>query len=179
MSSSGLHVLRDLTTIFYENKSIFVIITLFYTLGIEPCIYGVHDTEVKEPPRVLPCSTLWLHGYGGSRWSCYDTMNSSTCCYAAIRHTEHILSFFVFAWLTWDLIESLMLSARQASADDRSKKLTNWVKNVNIVKFHDHIWNHHEKCIQISTNMPSIGLVIPEIACEMFAFWENKYNFAQ
>ena len=27
-----------------------------------------------------------------------------------------------------------------------------------------------EKCIQISTNMPSIGLVIPEINCEMLAF---------
>ena len=35
------------------------------------------------------------------------------------------------------------------------------------MEFHDHIWNHNEKCNQISTNIPSIGLVIPEITCEM------------
>ena len=50
------------------------------------------------------------------------------------------------------------------------KKLKIIVKNVEIVEFHYHIWNHHEKCIQISTNMPSIGLVIPEITCEMLEF---------
>ena len=27
-------------------------------------------------------------------------------------------------------------------------------KNVNIVEFHNDIWNHHEKYIQISTNIP-------------------------
>ena len=27
----------------------------------------------------------------------------------------------------------------------------------------DYIQNHHKKCIQISTNMPGIGLLIPEI----------------
>ena len=26
------------------------------------------------------------------------------------------------------------------------------------MEFHDHIWNHHKKYIQISTNMPGIGL---------------------
>ena len=46
-------------------------------------------------------------------------------------------------------------------------------------EFRDHIRNHHYKCIQISTNMPSFGLVIPEITCEILEFWENKYNFAQ
>ena len=39
-----------------------------------------------------------------------------------------------------------------------------------IVEFHDHIWNHHEKSIEISTNMPGIGFVIPEITCEMLEF---------
>ena len=43
------------------------------------------------------------------------------------------------------------------------KIVTNFVKNVKIVGFHDHIWNHHEKCIQISTNMPGIGSLIREI----------------
>ena len=37
------------------------------------------------------------------------------------------------------------------------KKYTHFVKNVKIVEFRDHIWNHHEKCIQMSTKMPSIG----------------------
>ena len=43
-----------------------------------------------------------------------------------------------------------------------SRQVQNYTKcskNVNILEFHDHIWNRHEKCIQISTNMPSIGLV--------------------
>ena len=40
-------------------------------------------------------------------------------------------------------------------------------KNFKILEFGDYIWNHHERCIEISTNMPSIGLVIPEITCEM------------
>ena len=33
----------------------------------------------------------------------------------------------------------------------------------NILEFHDHIRNHHEKCIEISTNMPGIGSLIHEI----------------
>ena len=41
------------------------------------------------------------------------------------------------------------------------------VPNVKIVKFHDHIWNHNEKFIQISTNMPGIGSFIREIAVEI------------
>ena len=44
---------------------------------------------------------------------------------------------------------------------------TKIVKNVNILEFHYHIWNHHEKCIQTSTNMPGIGLIILEIDVEM------------
>ena len=32
------------------------------------------------------------------------------------------------------------------------------------LEFHDHIWNHNEKCIQTSTNMPGIGSLIHEIA---------------
>ena len=34
------------------------------------------------------------------------------------------------------------------------------------MELYDYIWNHHEKCIQINTNMPSIGLVIHEIHFE-------------
>ena len=57
----------------------------------------------------------------------------------------------------------LMLSTRQARADNRSKNGSNLVKNVKIVKFHDRIWNHHEKYIEISTNMPVVvGSLIRE-----------------
>ena len=60
---------------------------------------------------------------------------------------------------------TIELNAFHAAGECRRqvKNVKNVVKNVNIVGFHDHIWNHHEKCIQISTNMPSIGFVIPEI----------------
>ena len=34
--------------------------------------------------------------------------------------------------------------------------------NVKILSFCGYIWYHHKKCIQISTNMPGIGLVIRE-----------------
>ena len=37
-------------------------------------------------------------------------------------------------------------------------------KNVNDLEFGDDIQNQHEKCIEISTNKPSIGLEISEIA---------------
>ena len=38
-----------------------------------------------------------------------------------------------------------------------------FVTNIRIVEFYDHIWNHNENRIQISTNMPGIGSLIPEI----------------
>ena len=70
-----------------------------------------------------------------------------------------------------------MFSTRQASADNRSN-IIKFVKNVKIVKFHDHIWNYHEKCIRISTNMPGIGLVIQEIGFDDFSqFGENEHYF--
>ena len=34
----------------------------------------------------------------------------------------------------------------------------------------DYIWNHHEKCIQISTNMPDIGLEICEILSILYGW---------
>ena len=44
------------------------------------------------------------------------------------------------------------------------KNLTNCVKNVKFVEFYDHVWNHHEKYIEINTNIPGIGSLIHEIA---------------
>ena len=37
-----------------------------------------------------------------------------------------------------------------------------------------YIWNHDEKYIQISTNMPGIGLAI---RLKFWEFWENENNF--
>ena len=44
------------------------------------------------------------------------------------------------------------------------KQFAKMFKNVNCLEFGDVIQNHHEKCIEISTNMASIGSLIPEIA---------------
>ena len=49
----------------------------------------------------------------------------------------------------------------------QDQNVTIFVKKCQFVEFHYHIRNHHEKCIQINTNMPSIGLVFPEITYEM------------
>ena len=48
-----------------------------------------------------------------------------------------------------------MLSTWLASADDRSKIEQIWVKTVKI-------WKHHEKYVEIRTNMPAIGSLIGE-----------------
>ena len=53
------------------------------------------------------------------------------------------------------------------------KNLIKFVKTVKIVEFRDHIWNHNQECIQISPNMPGIGLAIPEITCEMLENFEK------
>ena len=36
-------------------------------------------------------------------------------------------------------------------------------KNIKIIEFHHYIWDHCEKCIKISTNMPSVRSVIHKI----------------
>ena len=43
------------------------------------------------------------------------------------------------------------------------------LKMSTFLKFQDYIWTHHEKYIQISTNMPGNGTVVPIIG---FKFWE-------
>ena len=59
------------------------------------------------------------------------------------------------------------------------KNDTNFEKNVKIVKFHDHIWNHLKKHIEMSTNMPGMGSVIHELAVKISEIRESKYNFAE
>ena len=72
-------------------------------------------------------------------------------------------------------------NAFHAAAESRRqvKNVTKFVKNVENVEFHDHIWNHNEKCIKISTNMPGIGSFIREIAVEISKMWESKQTFVE
>ena len=39
---------------------------------------------------------------------------------------------------------------------DKETVFQKHLQNVKIWGFHDHIWNHHEKCTKKSTNMPGI-----------------------
>ena len=39
--------------------------------------------------------------------------------------------------------------------------------NVKIMEVHDHIWNYHEKYIEISTNMSGIVSVIRELPVQI------------
>ena len=47
-----------------------------------------------------------------------------------------------------------------------------------MLEFHDHIWNHHEKWIQISTDMFGIGSLIREkIHINISEIRESKETF--
>ena len=47
-----------------------------------------------------------------------------------------------------------------------------------MLEFGDDIQIHHEKCIEIYTNMPSIGLEIREIVFYLFLVLESRKVFA-
>ena len=48
-----------------------------------------------------------------------------------------------------------------------AKNVTKCSKMSTFWNFGDYIHNHHEKCIEISTTMPNIGLEIPDITFEI------------
>ena len=54
------------------------------------------------------------------------------------------------------------------------KNFTKIVKTFNILKYCYHIWVHREKCIQISTNMPSVCSVNPEIGFEILKLFPKQ-----
>ena len=70
------------------------------------------------------------------------------------------------------MIQYLVVNPYHVAGECRRqvKNVKEIVKNVNIVTFHDPIWNHHDKCIQKSTNMPGIGLLIREIDVNISEF---------
>ena len=81
----------------------------------------------------------------------------------------------------WQIDISFKVNAFHAAGECRRQgQQVNKIckKNVEIVEFHDHIWNNNEKCIQKSTNMPGIGSVNREIAVKMSEMWESKHDFA-
>ena len=91
------------------------------------------------------------------------------------RHVQLFSSVFQIS-----LLMSTVASVNTFHMADDDKNLTKCTKNVtkctkkvNIPEFGDYIWNHSEKCIQISTNMPGIGLGIREI----LRFFRNKNDF--
>ena len=69
--------------------------------------------------------------------------------------------------------------AALACADDMSKMSQNGQKMVKKwLKCYYHVWIHHEQCIQMSTNMPGIGLAIREIAFEILKMLRTQKTFA-
>ena len=48
-----------------------------------------------------------------------------------------------------------------------------------MLEFNDYIWNHREKCIQISTNMPGICIQNREIDVDISEMWENNSTLHQ
>ena len=71
------------------------------------------------------------------------------------------ITFTLFTPLS--LLTLTMRDRREQTIGQNCKKI---VKNVRILEFSGYIWNHHEKCIEISTNKPRIGSVICEIGFE-------------
>ena len=53
------------------------------------------------------------------------------------------------------------------STDDMLKFSNFFSKKIQNLNFHFHIWIQHEKYIQMSTNKPSIGSVVPETAIDV------------
>ena len=61
------------------------------------------------------------------------------------------------------------LNTSKAAGECRRQvnKLTHFVNKFTILEFHDHIWSHHVKYIERSTNIPVIGSLILEIAVKI------------
>ena len=74
------------------------------------------------------------------------------------------------------LLMALILNTLHAAGVRRRhiSKCHKIVKNLTNFKFRYYVWFHHTICIQISTNMPSIGSVIPEIAFDIWNIMKTK-----
>lgn len=72
---------------------------------------------------------------------------------------------------------ALTIFIRESSATIFDTFCNYFSKNVNFFKFHYHIWNHRAKCIQLSTNMLSIGSIIRKQLLK-FAFFYKLFVMA-
>ena len=61
------------------------------------------------------------------------------------------------------VVNKVLHALHAAGVSRRHVKNVIILKNFKILEFGDDIQNHHEKCIEISTNMPVIGSLIREI----------------
>ena len=69
------------------------------------------------------------------------------------------------------IVNTLWRYRRETDVSRRQvKHFTKCSKNKRIIEFHEYIWNHVLKCFQISTNMPSIDLVISDAAFKVLEF---------
>ena len=71
----------------------------------------------------------------------------------------------------WDILtNTILLSKTNARVVSVNTYYANYffskIRKVNILEFGDYILNPHEKCIQMSPNMPCIGSIICEIRCD-------------
>ena len=111
--------------------------------------------------NLVTCFTLW------------PTLMSHQSVPGQESHSRREETYFYFKWFvlmstTLSLCVSdvvcvspvsfLTVSMRRAWADD-NQKCHKMFKNFKFLEFGDYIWNHHQKRIQISTNMPNIGWV--------------------
>ena len=116
------------------------------------------------------------------------------CCSLLLCWISQISLFILISWLSsvYYCLFHLCLSLEEAVVDvvyflnafhaagecrRQVKKLSKCAKNVKIVEFHYRIWNHNEKCIKISTNMPGIGSLIREIYINISEIGESKQRF--
>ena len=59
------------------------------------------------------------------------------------------------------------------------QNVTKFVKNVNIIELHFCIWNHHGKCIQISTNIHCIVICNSSNNLGILKFWRKQWLHAK
>ena len=105
------------------------------------------DTQVAcAMISVFLWNARWRHGRSRGETKCcqvhklYDSKNQ----FADVANIR--------TWLSINAFHTTCNCRRQVG-----QKFNKFGKNVKIVEFHDHIWNHHEKYINISINIPGIG----------------------
>ena len=87
---------------------------------------------------------------------------SVQCCVRETSTSEECMEQFKsYQDLIQDYFNTIHTAGRREQTAGR-KLHKIYQKNVKSVEFHDHIWNHHKKCIQKSTNMPGIGSLVRE-----------------